>query len=168
MTKLFAQPYNLDAIGFYFENEDEFHAIANRLVDAHGELVEEFEIQFIDGEDIDAELAKAIRLSQGNIGLYLNAVDVWSEEDKLRYIIGVGEYGLEFDLEADDPNELDVDIYHLDSLRDLAEQFVDEGIIGDIPENMRSYFDYDAFARDLEIDYTETEIAGQRLIYRVG
>lgn len=168
MTKLFAQPYNLDAIGFYFESEDEFHTIARRMVDTHGEPVEEFEIQFIDGSDIDAALARVIGLSQGNIGLYLNAVDVWNEEDKRRYIIGVGEYGLEFDLEADDPNELDVDIYHLDSLRDLAEQFVDEGIIGDIPESMRSYFDYDAFARDLAMDYTETEIAGQRLIYRVG
>lgn len=168
MTKLFAQPYNLNAIGFYFKSEDEFHNVSSRLVDAHGESVEEFEIQFIDGEDIDAALAKTIGLSQGNIGLYLNAVDDWSEEDKRRYILGVGEYGLEFDLEADDPNELDVDIYHLDSLRDLAEQFVDEGVMGDIPESMRFYFDYDAFARDLAVDYSETEIAGQRLIYRVG
>lgn len=168
MTKLFVQPNNLDAIGVYFETEDEFHTIAHRLVDAHGEPVEELEIQFIDGADIDAALAKATGLSQGNIELYLNAVDVWNEEDKRRYIIRVGEYGLEFDLEADDPNELDVDICHLDSLRDLAGQFVNEGIIGDVPESMRSYFDYDAFARDLAIDYTETEIAGQRLIYRVG
>lgn len=168
MTKLFAQPYSLDAIGFYFESEDEFQTITHRLVDAHGERVEEFEIQFIDGEDIDAALAKAIGLSQGNIGLYLDAVDVWNEEDKRRYIIGVGEYGLEFDLEADDPNELDVDVYHLDSLRELAEQLVKEGVMGDILESMRFYFDYDVFARDLAMDYSETEIAGQRLIYRVG
>jgi len=91
MTKLFAQSCNLDAMGFYFETENEFYTNALRLVDAHGEPVEEFEIQFIDSSDIDAALAKATGLSQGNIGLYLNAVDVGNEEDKWRYIIGVGE-----------------------------------------------------------------------------
>jgi antirestriction protein len=53
-------------------------------------------------------------------------------------------------------------------LRELAEQFVDEGLFGDIPERLQSYLDYDAIARDLGFDYTETEIAGQRLIYRAA
>ena len=58
-----------------------------------------------------------------------------------------------------------VDIYHMDSMRDLAEAFVDEGLYGDIPETIERYLDYDAIARDLGMDFTETTIAGERLIY---
>lgn len=54
----------------------------------------------------------------------------------------------------------------VNSLKELAEQFVDEGLFGDIPTSIQSYLDYDAIARDLGCDYSETEIAGVRLIYR--
>lgn len=55
---------------------------------------------------------------------------------------------------------------HLDSMKELTEQFVDEGLFADIPERLKYYLDHDAIARDLSMDYAETEIAGQRLIYR--
>ena len=51
-------------------------------------------------------------------------------------------------------------------MKELTEQFVDEGLIGDIPERLKYYLDYDAIARDLSMDHAETEIAEQRLIYR--
>ena len=51
-------------------------------------------------------------------------------------------------------------------LRELAEHFVDEGLFGEIPEHLAAYIDYDAIARDLDMDYAEAEIAGMRLIYR--
>lgn len=51
-------------------------------------------------------------------------------------------------------------------MRDLAEQFVDEGLFGDIPERLQFYIDYDAIARDLSVDYSVAEVAGQNLIYR--
>ena len=54
----------------------------------------------------------------------------------------------------------DVDIYFCKGLKDLAEQFVDEGLYGDIPENLTHYIDYEAIARDLAVDFTEAEIAG--------
>lgn len=53
-------------------------------------------------------------------------------------------------------------------MRELAEQFVDEGLFGDIPERLAGYIDYDAIARDLAMDYAETTIAGEWLIYRCG
>ncbi|MFQ6549890.1 antirestriction protein ArdA [Aestuariibius sp. 2305UL40-4] len=165
-TTFFAQPYDITAAGFYFETLEEYRLKANALRNDHGEVVEEFEIQFIDGEEIDCALSKAASLSQANLGDVLKAIDDWSEEDKLRFIVGVEYCSVSFDLSRDDPNELDVDIYHLASLRELAEQFVDDGICGDIPEAMRFYFDYDAFARDLGMDYFEVEIAGQRLVCR--
>jgi len=39
-------------------------------------------------------------------------------------------------------------------------------LFGDIPERLQFYIDYDAIARDLSADYSETVIAGDALIYR--
>ena len=58
-----------------------------------------------------------------------------------------------------------MDIYAVESLRELAEQFVDEGLYGDIPESLQYYIDLDAIARDLSGEYTETTIAGGRYVY---
>ena len=71
-----------------------------------------------------------------------------------------------FDLDKDDPDDLEVDICEMDSMRDLAIEFVDEGLFGDIPEHLQNYIDYDAMARDLAIDYAQTNIAETNLIYR--
>ena len=64
------------------------------------------------------------------------------------------------------PSDFDVTIYHEVSLKDLAEQFVEEGLFGDVPESLASYIDYDAIARDLGYDYTEATIAGFEIVYR--
>ena len=39
-----------------------------------------------------------------------------------------GESGYTFDLGKDSPDQFDVDLYEMDSLHDLAVQFVDEGL----------------------------------------
>jgi antirestriction protein len=78
----------------------------------------------------------------------------------------VGECGYSFDLKSGAPDDFEVDIYELDSLRELAEQFVEEGLFGEIPKHLENYIDYDAMARDLGMDYSETTIDGKRLIYR--
>lgn len=61
---------------------------------------------------------------------------------------------------------LDVDIYEVKNLRELAEQFVEEGLFGEIPEPLQFYIDYDAIARDLEVDHSCIEIAGISFVYR--
>jgi antirestriction protein len=165
MTTLHAQPYDISARGFYFETADHYQERAASARNDYGQPVEEFEIQFIDGEDIDCALARAWGLHQGNFAAYLEAVGDWGTDRKQHYIIAVGECGYAHDQVADDPDADMVDIYHLDSLRDLAEAFVDEGLYGDIPETIARYLDYDAIARDLGMDFTETTIAGERLIY---
>ena len=82
---------------------EEYNAKADALRNDYGQPVEEFEIQFIDGDGIDC---------------------------------------------------------------DLAEQFVDDGLCGEIPDCMRYYFDYEAYARDLAMDYSHATINGTRIIYR--
>lgn len=168
MTTLFAQPYDLAANGFYFECREEYEHKANALLNDYGQPVEEFEIQFIDGDDIDCALSRAVGLTQGNAARFLEVAEEWEEDQKIRYILAVGECGYDFDLVNDDPSDLDVDIYEVETMRELAEQFVDEGLCGEIPDSMRFYFDYDAYARDLAMDYSETTINGSCIIYRCG
>ena len=76
---LHAQPHDISATGFYFETAEDFDDTASKLVNSHGDPVEEFEIQFIDGERIDCELAKAIDLNQGNFRDYLACVEAWED-----------------------------------------------------------------------------------------
>lgn len=161
---LHAQPYDISATGFYFTSNGEYAAKANALRNHYGDPVEEFEIQFIDGEDIDGELAKAIGINQANLVDFLELVEEWEDWQKVNTIIAVGDLGYSFDPQ-NDPDHYGIDIYWYNSLRELAEEFVAEGLYGEIPENLQSYIDYDAIARDLAIEHTETVIAGERLIY---
>lgn len=167
MTQLYAQPYDLSATGFYFETVQDFDAKANANRNDYGQRVEEYEIQFIDGEAIDCELATAVGLNQANFAQFFEAVEAWDEDDKRKVIIAVGECGYAFGKQTT-PDNFDVDIYQIGSLRDLAEQFVDEGLFGDIPKQLEFYIDYEAIARDLAVEYSETTIVGQRLIYRAA
>ena len=166
-TVLYAQPYDLAASGFYFEDYDSYRAKATALRNDYGQPVEEFEIQFIDGVEIDGQLAEAICVNQGNLGQFFEAVEEWDDDQKMRVIIAVWECG--YPLEADcDPESFDIELYPVEGMKDLAQQFVEDGLFGEIPEPLQFYIDYDAIARDLSVDYTETTIAGQTVVYRCG
>ncbi len=165
MTTLFAQPYDLSATGFFFASLNEYDTAYAKNLNDFGQPVEEYEIQFIDGDDLDCDLARAWSIHQGDVAAYLDAVDVWDDDQKLRFIIAVGECGYSYDPKQDNPDDFDVDIYEMDSLKELAESFIDEGLYGNIPDSLAHYIDYDAIARDLSVDFTETTIAGRRLIY---
>ena len=53
MPQLFAQPYNLNAQGFYFENKEEYEEKAAQCFDAYGAFIEEYEIEDVDEVDRD-------------------------------------------------------------------------------------------------------------------
>lgn len=84
MTTLYAQPYNIDATGFYFDSAEDYAAKAKGNYDCYGQFVEEYEIQFIDGEAIDCERAKVIGLSQCNFSKFFDLIDEWDEGQKVR------------------------------------------------------------------------------------
>lgn len=86
MTQLFAQPYDISATGFYFETAEEYKKNANALRNEYGDPVEEFEIQFIDGEEIDCDLARTIGLNQANLVQFLDCIDDWDEGQKQQVI----------------------------------------------------------------------------------
>ena len=166
MTTLYAQPYDITATGFFFETTEKYQEKSVKLRNSAGWPVEEFELQFIDGAGIDAKLFEALGVNQCNFPQFLEAVDGWNEDEKIKVIIAVGEVGYNFNLGTDTPDQFEIDLYATDSLKELAEQFVEEGLFGDIPERIRNYLDYDAIARDLGMDYSETTIDGKRYVYR--
>ena len=80
MTTLFANPYNIDAGGFYFESADEFTEKSPNLTDRYVNPVEEFEIDFIDGDD--ATLFNACGIYQANLSTYFDDIEPLSETEK--------------------------------------------------------------------------------------
>ena len=162
---LYARPYDISIDGFLFESVDDFTAKASKLTNCFGQPIEEFEISFIDGDDTDCALADAWGLNQANFSAFIRAAELWDDYQKLRFIIAVGECGYSFDPDMDHPNDLDVDIYELDNLKELAEQFIEDGLYGPIPECLVNYIDTDAIARDLAFEYSEITIAGKQFVY---
>ena len=137
MTQLHAQPYDISASGFFFESAEEYQTKQKQCRNDFGGQVEEFEIQFIDGEEIDCALFKALGVHQGSFEAFFDACEDWSEDQKLRVIIAVVECGYSFDPATDEPDDFDVDIYEMRNREELARHVVDEGLLGDIPGNLQ-------------------------------
>lgn len=167
MSKFFAQPYDMEAKGFYFLDVETFETKMVEARNAYGQKVEEFEIQFIDGDLINCQFADAYGINQANIASFLEHEASWDEWQKISFILAVGELGGGFDHLDCDPDTIDISIYQLDSFKKLAEQFVDEGLFGEIPPSLQYYVDYDAIARDLEMDYSEATVDNTTYIFRL-
>lgn len=156
----YAQPYNLDATGFYFSTLEEYEEKVNQCRDSFGLAVEEFELMFIDGSDEEAQLFKACSVNQANLGQFLEIIeDVPAYQlPALFYLCDVHGYNMEEAMDKID----DVTIY-TGELKDAAEELFDECYAHEIPDHLKHYIDYDAFARDCEMggDMTEFEFAGE-------
>jgi hypothetical protein len=157
MTTLFAQPYNLDAVGFYFVSFEEYETKAEYLTDTYGQPVEEFEIQFIDGDD--PKLFEACGIHQGNLGTWFDEVETLNDYQKtaLYFLCNWQGYQLGNALQ-----KLDDVCLSKSALQEAAEELFDEIYLPEIPESIRFYIDYEKFARDCEInaDMTEFEYHG--------
>ncbi len=156
-TTLYAQPYNMDAVGFYFHKFEEYETKSENLRDRFGNVVEEFEIQFIDGDD--AELFEACGINQSNLATWFDDIEDKDEHEKIALYFLTGELGYNLDQALDKVE--DVIIYEGDA-KEAAEELFDECYAHTIPENLRFYFDMDKFARDLEIggDFNEFQFNG--------
>lgn len=155
MTTFYAQPYSIDHTGFYFEKLAEYEAGIEKL-NARG--CEEVEIQFIDGDTYLAQLANAASIGQGQVSLWFEYLDELDENEaeQLGFLLDCG-YSLEDALDRYD----DVLIFE-GSASDYAYDLINE--TSDVPEHLRHYIDYDAIARDMEINGEITEIGYRRII----
>lgn len=143
-----AQPYDTSKTGFYFSTFAEYEA----GVKASG--AEEFELQFIDGED--CELFNACRINQSNLESWFDDIEPLGDDEKLQLYFVME--CLSYDL--DDALRIMGDVcIQEDDLQTCAEQFFDECYSHDIPKDIRFYIDYEKFARDLQIggDFIEFE-----------
>lgn len=157
-TTLYAQPYNMDAEGFYFHSFEEYETKSENLRDRFGNVVEEFEIQFIDGDD--AELFEACGINQSNLSTWFDDIEDKDDNEKIALYFLTGTLGYDLD-QAMDKVE-DVIIFEGDA-KEAAEELFDECYAHTIPENLRFYFDMDKFAHDLEIsgDFNEFSFGGK-------
>ena len=145
-TTLHATPYNLDAAGFYFEELADYQAKAESHLDSYGNLVEEFEIQFIDGDD--AALFEACGIDQSNLNVWFDDIEFLQDDEKisLYYLVGCAGYTLSQGLD-----KLDEPYITESSLKDAAAELFDDFYLHTIPESVRYYIDYASFARDCEL-----------------
>lgn len=153
----YAQPYSLDATGFYFTSLEDYNEKVEALRDHFGNVVEEFEIMFIDGDD--GQLFIACGINQANMATWFDDVVQLVEREKaaLFYLVSAAGYSI-----SDAMDKIDEVCLYEGSLEDAAEELFDECYAHTIPENLLVYIDYKAFARDCEMggDMTEFDFDG--------
>lgn len=99
-------------------------------------------------------------------------IESWDENDTMKFEILVSEgYSLD-EIMANGIDYYEIEIFDFRNAKrltcayeQLAEQFVDEGLFGNIPIALQSYIDYEAISRDLRYDYSEYDTD---IIYRVA
>ena len=154
-TLFYAQPYAIDARGFYFSSNIDFQSQMATAKDRFGNPVEEFEFQLIDGH----ELLAACRFDQANLH-WLEEVELLKEWEKPALFYLMDQRGC--DLEEALGKVDDVCLYR-GRLLEAAETLFDEIHADRIPDDLKGYFDMEAFARDLRLggDFTEFEYGDQ-------
>lgn len=155
MTEFYAQPYSIDHTGFFFDSPETFEAGMEKL---NQKRCEEVEIQFIDGDDHLASLAKDARINQANIDLWFETLDDLDETQaqQLCYLLDRS-----FTLEDSLDRYEEVCIY-TGSATDYAQELIEETT--DIPDNLRYYIDYEAIARDMKINGEIEEIDRETIV----
>ena len=165
--QLYANPYDMDATGFYFSTLEEYNAKAKVNFNRYGQFVEEYMIDSIDGTLLELELASAIGLAQYNFAAYLEACDEWSDDEITRACVVFSEnITNECFTKYDRTDGDDIILHHCESFTELAEQMVDDGCYGDIPDHLAGYIDYQAIGRDLRDNgMSKVEVGNSTYIY---
>jgi hypothetical protein len=119
MTTFYAQPYSLDHTGFYFDSPEAFET-GMAALNKRG--CEEVEIQFIDGDDHLVDLAKCANIHQGNVDLWFEVLDEFSELEALQlgYLLERG-----FDLDDALGRYEEVCLYN-GTAEDYAQELIEE------------------------------------------
>lgn len=153
---LYAQPYNIDAMGFYFSSYEEYTEKQESCRDSFGQIVEEFEIQHIDGA---GDFARIVKPDQCNLEEWFEQVEQFDdlsgdEQTAFQWLVN------DLNMDADEAfaKAGDVVIF-IGTREEYAQELVDDCYDLDrTMGNLARYFDYDAFGRDLEIGGDIVEI----------
>jgi antirestriction protein len=164
-NKYHATPYDISATGFYFETLDEYRSKASTHRNAYGQPVEEYEIQFIDGENY--HLFRALGINQATLARWFEQFEELDDDQAVAAIYLAEYVGVAIEEIFDQID--DVCLFE-GTLIEYAEEYVESiGLLSEVPESLRYYFDMDAFARDLRIggDVTEYELGDRQWIVQL-
>ncbi|MEM5585221.1 antirestriction protein ArdA [Roseibium sp. AS2] len=142
----YAQPYSIEATGFYFSSLEEYEAKTKGHTDRFGMPVEEYELQFIDGDN--HRLFNALGISQATLAVWFETfAELDVDDDDYLKAVYLAENGYNID---EIPDRIDdVSIYRGRAV-DYAEELITECY--DIPVKLEYYIDYEAFARDMAVN----------------
>ncbi|MEW8418834.1 MAG: antirestriction protein ArdA [Candidatus Thiodiazotropha endolucinida] len=150
MTQFHAQPYSIEHTGFYFDSIDAFQEGMEKL---NKRGCEEVEIQFIDGDDYLADLARAINIGQGDIDRWYEELENLDETATTQICFLMGDLGYNL---SDALERFEEVCLYEGKAEDYAYDLYEDCY--DIPEHLRLYIDYEAIARDLKINGDINEI----------
>lgn len=144
----YAQPYNPGAVGFYFSTEAEFEEGMKKL---KRKGIEEFELQFINGDDADADLFNQLKINQMQVGLWFNELQPLSEHEK------AGIYGLHVSGYSDIEEMIekvkdDNPVIFEGTALEYAREYVDDVGVENMGESKHRYFDYEMFGQAIKND----------------
>lgn len=151
--KFYANPYNGDVNGFYFETYDEFEEGVKELEKEYGFPVEEFTIEVVDGNREEIELVQMIGVDQSNLGSVLDVIENVDENDWPRLFFLL-DNNITLSLE-DAKDKVDDVCLHQGTLHDAACELFDNCF--NIPPEIRNYIDYDKFAEEIESEGSMVE-----------
>ena len=147
MTNIYhATPYDISATGFYFSSFEEYQKKAKNHRNEYGDLVEEYEMQFIDGDN--CTLFSALGVNQANLQQWFSEFENLPEEKAVKALYLIEDCGYEIsDFMTDRLDE----VYLFEgTAREYVEDYIENtGMLEAMPENLQPYFDYDAFTRDM-------------------
>jgi hypothetical protein len=154
----FAQPYSICAEGFYFSDLEDYRAKAASLKDEYGMPVEEFEIQYIDGDD--ADLFSAVGVTQASLDDWFELL-VYLEGNEDGKIIACHLASEGYTMEELFSCRDDYSLYH-GTAADYAEELVSECYT--LPGNLAFYIDYERMGRDMMLESSIAEIKHDLLL----
>jgi len=147
-VQLYANPYDTSVTGFYFDDFAEFEK--KYAAQYRKTRTEEYEIDFINGDDLEQALFDAMGVSQANLEEYFELVDQLSgmSDAETAAVIFLME---DRSMSASEAIERAEDVMLFEgSLEDAAADYLES--IGEVDANTAAmYFDYDSFGRDLAI-----------------
>lgn len=154
IVQLFAQPYDCDATGFYFETYEEYQEKAEKNVNRLGQKVEEYEFQFVDGSEWSHGQTA---LDAMKLETFLNIANTW-DADKIKILEIVLHFeGAQAISHLDDESEIEdyVDecIIRVEDDEDSLYYSILEDYYPDLMKQLESmnclcYFDYKSFLQD--------------------
>jgi len=157
-----ATPYDVSASGFYFTDYEEYLAKAKNHKNDYGDIIDEVEIQFIDGDNY--QLFNALGINQVNLEQWFNRFEQLDGDDLIKTVY-LAEYTGE-DM-SDILDKLDDVCLFEGTSTEYAEEYINDcGLLSELPEHLHYYFDVEAFARDMVLsgDITEVEIMNAHYI----